>query len=36
MTDGIAARALFAFFRIRTSTLASIAPVGLDLPERSH
>ena len=36
MADGIAARALLAFFCDRTCTLASIAAVGLDLSERSH
>jgi hypothetical protein len=36
MTDGVAAGALFAFFRNRTGAFARVAPVGVDLPERSH
>jgi hypothetical protein len=36
MADGIAARAPLTFFRNRTGAPASIAAIGLDLPERSH
>jgi hypothetical protein len=36
MTDGIAARTLFAFRRDRPGALERVAPVGCDLLKRSH
>jgi len=36
MTDRIAAGTPFAFLSHGTGAFASIAPVGIDLPERSH
>jgi hypothetical protein len=36
MTEGVVTGTLFAFWHIRTGAFASIAPVGLGLPERSH
>ena len=36
MTDGVAARAPFAFFCTRTGAFASIATVGINLSEGSH
>jgi hypothetical protein len=33
MTDSVAARTMLAFFRDRTGAFASIAPIGLNLPE---
>ena len=36
MTDGVAAGTPLAFLRNRTSALASIAAIGLDLPIRGH
>jgi len=36
MANGVAMGTLFAFLSNGTGALASIAPVGLDLPERSH
>jgi hypothetical protein len=36
VADRIATGALFAFFGSRTSALARIVPVGLDLPEGGH